>query len=308
MAGTFTPLPPPAGPLDFGPLQFLPGGNGGRYPYCHSLVLTGPETWVVDPASDKQFLAQLAHSRRVSRVFLSHFHEDHLKYAYLFPEAAFHVPVQEVAAFTSLEGIFALAGVQDPVFRAYLRETLSRDFHFQPFANLHPFREGDRFTLGEVVVEVVAAPGHTPGHSCFAFPEQDVLYLADVDLTPFGPWYADAASDLEAYRHTLGKLRDLRAGTYLTAHEQGVFTPEGFQAGIAYFGEVLARRDDLILELLAEPRSLQDLVSCRPIYRRPREPAFVYDHMEAQMLQKHLEGLEKAGVVARTPRGWVRRG
>jgi len=301
-----TPLPSPEAPLDFGPVRFLPGHKGGRYPYCHSLIITGEETWVVDPASDKARLGELARSGRVTRVFLSHFHEDHLKYAFLFPDAAFYVPAPEVPAFLSFEGIFALTGITDPVFQEYLRETLVRDFHFRPFPRLHPYRPGDRFALGAVVLEIQAAPGHTPGHSCFAFPAQDLWYLADVDLTPFGPWYGDAASCLEDYLDTLAALQDTRAGVYLTAHEQGVFTPRQAREGFAYFFQVIEERDTRILELLRTPRSLEDLVAEHPIYRRPREPAFVYDHMERQMVSHHLHRLLKQGKVQATETGWVR--
>lgn len=304
MTKTFIPAPPPESPLFFGPISFIPGKKGGRYPYCHSLVLRGEETWVVDPASDKRFLAGLVQTRRVTRVFLSHFHEDHLKYAHLFPEAAFYVPFQEMKAFASVEGIFALVGVESPVFQAYLRETLERDFHFRPFTNLRPYQPGDGFTTGDIVLEVVAAPGHTPGHSCFAFPEQDLIFLADVDLTSFGPWYADAASDLEAYVHTLRKLKEGRFQTFVTAHEQGVFTYEEAQAGLDYFSRVIEERDQQILQRLRKPHTLPQLVGERLIYRRPREPAFIYDHMEAQMLRKHLERLQRQGRVSLTPAGY----
>ena len=73
--------PAPAGPVTFGPITFVPGGKGGRYPYCHSLVVEqGAETWVVDPAADRDYFRALARTRRVTGVFLSHFHEDHQKY------------------------------------------------------------------------------------------------------------------------------------------------------------------------------------------------------------------------------------
>jgi len=307
MGAAFLPAPPPESPLSFGPISFLPGNKGGRYPYCHSLILSGEETWVVDPASDKHVLSRLAQAKKVTRSFLSHFHEDHLKYAYLFGQATLYVPKQEIEAFTSLEGMFALIGADTTVFQEYLRQTLVRDFHFRPFSNLVPFQPGDRFATGEIVLEVMAAPGHTPGHSCFAFPEQEIIFLADVDLTPFGPWYGDAASDLEVYADTLVALKKTRARTYLTAHVQGVFTWEEAQAGLDYFLRVLNEREELIVELLGEPHTLEALVARRPIYRRPREPAFVYDHMEGRMLKKHLDRLQRARGVGRD-RGGVRQG
>jgi glyoxylase-like metal-dependent hydrolase (beta-lactamase superfamily II) len=306
MARTLTPAPPPESLVSFGPIGLLPGKKGGRYPYCHSLILSGEETWVVDPASDKHFLTRLAGTGRGTRVFFSHFHEDHLKYAYLFPQAAFYVPWQEAAAFTSIEGVFPFTGAQDPVFQDYLRESLVRDFNFRPTANPVPFQPGDRFANGDIILEVMAAPGHTPGHSCFGFPAQDIIFLADVDLTPFGPWYGDAASDLEVYETTLEALMKTRARTYLTAHEQGVFTWEEAQEGLDYFLQVIEDRDQKLLDLLDRPRTLGDLVAKHPIYRRDREPALVYDHMEGQMLKKHLERLVKRGWVGLTGEGYVK--
>jgi glyoxylase-like metal-dependent hydrolase (beta-lactamase superfamily II) len=301
---TITPAPAPERPLDFGPLRFIPGKKGGRYPYCHSLVLFGDETWVVDPGSDKDYLGRLARTREVTRVFISHFHEDHQKYNYLFPQARFYVPAVEVAAFTSLEGIYALMGLEDSRFRQYWEETLVREFHFRPLARLEPYQPGQRFVNGGIVLEVVPASGHTPGHSAFYFPRQDLLYLADVDLSPFGPWYGDAASDLAAFETTLIRLENFRARTFLTAHEQGVFSPAEARAGLAYFRQVIAAREATLLKVLREPQTLGQLVARRLIYGKIKDPAFVYDHMEAQMLKKHLERLLRRGIITRTPEGY----
>jgi hydroxyacylglutathione hydrolase len=307
MSAPFPYRPPPARPVTFGPITFVPGRNGGRYPYCHSLVVTqGAETWVVDPAADKDYFRELARTRRVTGVFLSHFHEDHQKYNYFFPEAHFYGPLLEEEAFTSMEAIFRFMGLEDQRYRDYWRRTLIQEFRFKPLANFTPYFPGQLFQLGEVVLEIIPAPGHTPGHSCFHFPGQQLLYLADVDLTPFGPWYGDAASDLEAFDATLTDLRSFAAQTYLTAHEQGIFTPAEFQAALAAFHQVLDQRQARLLEALATPQSLARLVDRRLIYGKVKQPQFVYDHMEAQMVAKHLDRLLRRGLIARTPAGFVR--
>jgi glyoxylase-like metal-dependent hydrolase (beta-lactamase superfamily II) len=268
--------------------------------------LDGPEeTWVIDPAAQRAYFTELARSRRVTAVFLSHFHEDHQRYNYLFPQAAFFGPALEEDAFRSIKGVFRHMGLKDPEFRRHWQETLERQFHLRPIQRFKPHFPGQLFQLGELTLEVLPAPGHTPGHSCFAIPELDLLYLADVDLTSFGPWYGDATSDLEAYIDTLKSLRPLKAGVYLTAHEQGVFNRQEFMAGIDYFLEVIARRDERIIEALRTPYTLGRLAARRLIYGRPREPLFVYDHMERQMLAKHLGRLMQRGAVQRLGRRWV---
>jgi hydroxyacylglutathione hydrolase len=299
--------PAPAEPVSFGPITFIPGSKGGRYPYCHSLVVEqGVDTWVVDPAADKTFFQKLAQTSRVTGVFLSHFHEDHQKYNYLFPEARFYGPVLETEAFTSISAIFRLMGLTTSHFQEYWQRTLIQEFHFRPLANFTPYLPGQLFHLGEVILEIIPAPGHTPGHSCFHFPRQQLLYLADVDLTPFGPWYGDATSSLEAFAATLDALKHFRAQTYVTAHEQGLFTAAEFREGLAAYCQKIEQRESRLLEALATPHSLDRLVDKHLIYGKAKEPRFVYDHMEGQMLAKHLERLLPQGLIVRTPAGFER--
>jgi len=297
--------PAPEKILNFGPIRLVPGQKGGRYPYCHSLVLEGEETWVVDPASDKGFLSRLARTPGVDRVFISHFHEDHQKYNYLFPNAWFYAPAPEAAAFTSMDAIFDLMGLEDPRYLKYWGETLVKEFRFQPLKNLILYEPGQQFQNRDIILEIIAAPGHTPGHSFFNFPRQELIFLADVDLSPFGPWYGDTASDLDAFEATLDRLRQMEARTYLTAHEQGVFTPKEFHAGLAQFRQVIRDREERLLEMLRTPHTLPQLVERRLIYGKVKEPPFVYDHIEAQMVGKHLERLLRRGLVAPTPEGYV---
>jgi hypothetical protein len=127
-----------------------------------------------------------------------------------------------------------------------------------------------------------------------------------VDLTPFGPWYGDAASDLEAFIATLNDLRPFAARTYLTAHEQGIFTAAEFQRGLAAFEHSIAQREARLLEALATPQTLPGLVARRLIYGKVKEPQFVYDHMEGQMVAKHLDRLQRQGRITRTPAGFQR--
>jgi len=297
--------PPPAEIRAFGPIKFIPGRKGGRYPYCHSLVIEGEETWVVDPAADKDLLRRLAGTRQVARVFISHFHEDHQKYNFLFPRARFYVPAPEAEAFTSLAAAFALMGLDDPQVRAYWGEIMVRQFNFRPLENLVPYQPGQTFRNGETTLEIIPAPGHTPGHSCFYFPGQELLFLADVDLTPFGPWYGDRTSSLGDFEATLERLSAFQARTYLTAHEQGIFSPTEFQAALSAYRQTIPAREERLMELLQTPKTLKQLADRHFFYGKPKDPPFIYHHIETQMLQKHLERLLRQDRVSLTARGYL---
>jgi glyoxylase-like metal-dependent hydrolase (beta-lactamase superfamily II) len=304
MTQPFTPPPPPPA-QGFGPIKFIPGKKGGRYPYCHSLVIEGDETWVVDPASDKDYLRRLAKTRRVTGVFISHFHKDHQKYNYLFPQARFYVPAAEAEAFRSVGAALDLMGLDDPQGREYWGEIMVREFHFRPLDNLVPYEPGQRFRQGEITLEIIPAAGHTPGHSCFYFPGQELLFLADVDLTPFGPWYGDQTSSLEDFEATLERLASFEARTYLTAHEQGVFSREEFQAALPAYRQTIAARENRLLEMLQTPKTVTQLADRHFFYGKPKEPPFIYHHIETQMLTKHLERLLRQNLVSPTDSGYV---
>jgi len=294
-----TAAPPPA-VQDFGPIKFIPGKKGGRYPYCHSLVIDGEETWVVDPASDKDYLRRLAKNRRVTGVFISHFHEDHQKYNHLFPEARFYVPAAEAEAFRSVASALDLMGLDDPQSRDYWGEIMVKEFNFRPLDNLLPYEPGQRFQQGEITLEIIPASGHTPGHSCFYFPGQELLFLADVDLTPFGPWYGDKTSSLEDFEATLEELAGCQARTYITAHEQWVYSREEFEAALPAYRQTIATREGRLLELLQTPKTVKQLADHHFFYGKPKDPPFIYHHIETQMLTKHLERLQRQGRVSNT--------
>jgi glyoxylase-like metal-dependent hydrolase (beta-lactamase superfamily II) len=236
----------------------------------------------------------------VTGVFISHFHEDHQKYNHLFPEARFYVPAAEAEAFRSVTAALDLMGLEDPQAREYWGDIMVRQFNFRHLENLVPYEPGQRFRQGGITLEIVPAPGHTPGHSCFYFPGQELLFLADVDLTPFGPWYGDKTSSLEDFEATLERLASFKARTYITAHEQGIFTAAEFRAALPAYRQTIAAREDRLLELLKKPKTVKQLADRHFFYGKPKEPPFIYHHIETQMLGKHLERLLAQGRVSRT--------
>jgi glyoxylase-like metal-dependent hydrolase (beta-lactamase superfamily II) len=260
---------------------------------------------IIDPSADKEYCRRLAQAPRLTAVFVSHFHEDHQKYLYLFPDTLVWAPAADAAAFTSMAGVFSLLGLEDPEYVQYWEKILVEEFHYRPLRKVQTFKDGDELLLGQTRIQILHTPGHTPGHSCFYFPEQDILYLADLDLTSFGPWYGDRTSDLNALLNSLQRLEDFQAGMYLTAHGQGVFSAEEAKSALIQFKQVIFDREAEILRQLRRPRTIVELVNQRLIYRKPLEPAFVYDHIEKQMIGKHLQRLLQTGLVKLVEDGYV---
>jgi len=292
----------------FGPITLIRGNRQGKYPYCNTLVIADEVLAVIDPSSHRDICRHLAQDPRLAAVLVSHFHEDHQKYLTFFPDDHLWVPALETEAFAHFAGVAAHMGLTDPDYLTYWRRTLETEFAFRPRPQVQTFTEGTEFSFGRTRLQVLHTPGHTPGHSCFYFPDQGILHLADIDLTSFGPWYGDLTSDLDALLASLERLEAVPAQIYLTAHGQGVFTAEAGRLALRQFRQVIFDREAELLKLLPQPRTLTELVSRRLIYRKPMEPDFVYDHIERQMLGKHLARLLRAGKITKTEAGYVATG
>src|SRR3546814_743548 len=98
-------------------------------------------------------------------------------------------------------------------------------------------KEGELVPLADQEVRVVHLPGHTPGHIGLFFKEADLLFTADVDLTPLGPWYANIPSNIDDFLRSLRRLRDWECTYYITSHGTRLYDREKFLKKLGRFTE-----------------------------------------------------------------------
>lgn len=278
----------------FGPVWFIPGVNRGRYPYCHSVYIRGPGI-IIDPASDEKRLRELRDQEGVNEVWLSHWHEDHITYLDLFPGAALKICRSDEPPLQDLEILLDWYDLPLP-HRDYWRQVLRETFRYRPRRAAAHLNPGDVHDFGTAVVEVIGAPGHTPGHLAFHFPAQGVLFLGDYDLSPFGPWYGDRHSSIEDTLASLHRLQEVPARVWLTGHDAGIFTDNDPRRWRQY-EDIIHRREENLWNFLAQPHNLREIVSAWLIYKRPREPLAFFEFGERALTVKHLERLLKNGMV-----------
>ena len=279
----------------FGPIRFIPGKNSGKYPHCHSLYIEAHQKILVDPASDRSKLAELRDGPGVDVIWLSHWHEDHFKDLDLFDDKDLWISEADAPSIASLDALFAAYGMTADERRSW-EPIMAKSFHFKPRKPDRLLQGQQTMDLGGVAVEVIPAPGHTPGHCALLFPEQGLLFMGDYDLSNFGPWYGDRDSDIDEVIASVNRLRSISARIWITAHEQGVFQSEPGELWDRYL-QVIDRRDEKLLDLLKEPRTMTEIVDARIIYGRKREPAEFYDFGERALMGKHLQRLIKKGAV-----------
>jgi glyoxylase-like metal-dependent hydrolase (beta-lactamase superfamily II) len=216
---------------------------------------------------------------------------------HLYPDVPWYLHEADRPCIASLDAFMDVYGFPEPIHAAFRRELVDT-FHVRPRPDARGFGDGDVFELGGGVrVEVIHAPGHTRGHCLFRVLPDDVLYLADIDLSSFGPYYGDAWSDLEDFERTLARVRGLHARHYATFHHIGVIDDrESFLARLDRFAGVIGERERRLLEYLREPHDLDEIAAHRFVYR-PGDAVSFADPVERRSMGQHLERLCAAGRV-----------
>ena len=270
----------------------LGGERDGKYPHGNSLLVSGSEeTVLIDPSLS---LLRRDERPRTDRILNSHCHEDHVAGNHLYPHTPVHLHAADRPGLESIDAMMAIYGMT-PVIEAAFRKVIVEEFHYVPRPDAVAFTDGDVFELGRCRVRVIHAPGHTRGHSLFHVEPDDVLYLGDIDLSSFGPYYGDAWSSLADFERTLARVRDIDARWYATFHHIGVVEGRApFVERLDRFSAVIGAREERLLAFLAEPRTLDEIVAHRFVYR-PGDAVPFADDVERRSMRQHLARLCASG-------------
>ena len=273
-------------------VSVLVGEANGSYPSGNSVLVRGDgEAVIIDPSVT--VVAMGGAPARVDAMITSHGHEDHLPGTGLFTEARVHIHAADRHVLDDpghMLDAYQLTGEA----RAEFHESIMTTFNYAPRPDAEGFHDGHVWSLGGVDVEAVHLPGHTAGHSGFRISE-GVFFLSDIDLTGFGPYYGDTWSSLDDFEASLVKVRDEEAEFYVTFHQKGVIEGrERFLEMLDAYHSVIHRRHTNMLEFLAEPRTIADMVSHRFVYRPTVEMSFC-DSIEGRTATLHVARMLERG-------------
>lgn len=282
--------------LTFGQVTVYLGDKNGKYPDGNQVVVRGSDTKVI---FDTPLVANhLKHALEGTElVILGHVHEDHCAGLHLLPEAKVVVHEADADAIRSLQGLLDHYGLP-PGPAEKMAQFVTDEFFFQPRPDAEGFKSESTWDVGGSRITALHTPGHTGGHSALFIEPEGVVFIGDIDLTGFGPYYGDGCSNLQDFRDSMDRLENLEAKVWVTSHHRGVITErEIFLDMLRIFRSKIDEREAAIVdEIRKEPRSLQNLVEHRFVYPNWYDGIWV-ESCETITIAQHLEELVAAGSV-----------
>lgn len=282
---------------DFGCVSVFFGAKNGKYPDGNQVLIRGADTRVafdtplvsnrIEPAFDATEL-----------VVMGHVHEDHMAGLHRLPHAAVQVHEADLPALRSWEGMAAAYGMSE-VRRAETLEKFQREYFYAPRPDATGYVDGAVWDLGRTRVRALHMPGHTAGHTVLLVEPEGVAFIGDIDLSGFGPFYGDAASNLGDFRRTLTRVAEIPAKVWVTYHHRGVYTDrDAFSRDLAAFAAKLDEREQTLLGWLGEsPQTLAQMVERRLLYPRGYQGVPWVDDAETYTISQHMRELLADGRV-----------
>lgn len=278
----------------------LVGVDGGRYPAGNSVLVTGADaTAVIDPSTSLRARDRVP---AADHVVLTHTHEDHVAGVHHYPDATVHVHEDDLIGIRSIDGLLDMFGMTGDRADAF-RQTLIDEFTYVARPDAVGHVDGDVIDLGGVTIRFVHLPGHTAGHCGLLIEPDGVLVTGDIDLSAFGPLYGDTYSSLDDFERSLQRVRAIEARWYVTFHHKGVIDGrDAFVEALDAFASAIPRREDAMVAFATEPRSMDDFVAHRFVYRPHVTLPFV-DTVERRSAEMSLRRLVANGRLTTTADG-----
>ena len=274
-------------------ILLVEGGKEGRYPYSHSLYLRDGGGVLVDCGSDLDVILRLREEEGLATVLMTHYHEDHFLFLHRFPDVEVWASEEDAPALESLDVLLDRYGAAGTREEAFFRNLFAEKFPYRQRTVARRIADRERIRFGGTEAVAIVAPGHTPGHLCLHFPSEGILFLADYDLTAFGPWYGDKPGGIEEFRRSGRMLAEVGAGVNVTSHENAVHEGSIAAKMDAYLA-VIDRREESLREFLLRPRTREEIVARRIVYGEGRQGPW-FDYGEWALMGKHLEGMVSRG-------------
>lgn len=239
------------------------------------------------------------HLESIDTIINSHHHYDHIRGNDLCSKAKILVhpleqpSMQSPGMTTATNGWEELMGdtnTIDPRKIGIKPESLTR--YWRVDGEIH---DNQVFDCGNTKLVALHTPGHSPGHCCFYFPDEDFVFLGDICLTKVGPWYGEPQTNIDDFIKSIDRILDLHPKKLATGHINIMVSEKPESVLTEYRDRILKREQTILKHLQKSPCSIHQLAEQHLIYQRHNSPYVLF--WEKSMLRNHLEHLRNLGLV-----------
>ncbi|HUY01631.1 MAG TPA: MBL fold metallo-hydrolase [Candidatus Deferrimicrobium sp.] len=273
---------------------------------CYGLVIKSDrdEIILIDCNFPKELMEKflLSLDNQVDYYFITHFHMDHTANVHFieeWTEADILMPQQEIHCIRNLNNLIEFVGANTTALKDAWKHFGYEMLQFKECQSARPFNPGTLFTFGNVSLQTLHLPGHSPGHTGFIISNSSskdrILHVADLGIDSFGPWYGNMIiCNLSDYLQSIQKVETLiqDCNILLSCHTDA-FT-SNFQSIIEGMRIKIIVRDGLLLNAIKghlNPITLEELKALDLFFSKNKFSPLqrqLYSFWEENFLQHHL--------------------
>lgn len=271
------------------------------FTYSNCLYINDDVQAVIETGLDEYGLQGLD-PNSIDLIVNSHHHIDHIRGNMLFPRADIMIheleaPIlkdEALSFYTNSMDLWDELMPNVDLDESYEEIGIGRDKRanapFDKTRNVRPITDGLLLDFGTVKAEVLHTPGHSAGHCCFWFPEEEFLFSSDICLTKAGPWYGEHLASPSEMMRSIDRIIDLAPPRVASSHIHEVLD-DPIPCLLEFKQRIEKREERIYRHLLQQPSDIHNLAGANLIYRA--HPSNYVVFWEKLMLLKHLESLEK---------------
>ena len=268
---------------------------------CAGIMIDSRQNVWIDMNMGPDQTVKLLKKEQPDACLITHYHLDHsiwTRHVNAHTDAAVFIPKKEEKYLTSLSYVIehtaGIFGMAEP-WQNFVVNSLG----YEALENYTCYT--DKTVLAEQVPEmvVIETPGHSPGHTSFYFPDDNILFSGDLGLDRFGPWYGWADGNIENFVNSILKLDGLEIHLILTSHggileKQDI--PQVFRSSIAH----MIHREKQIVRQLDAGKSDEQIVDNGVFYTgkaKVKDPMRSFlDMWDTSMYRHHKSLIDRGGL------------